>query len=201
MNLDISNYRAAHLGERSAQQYSEQQRKRRLFFYWHCLVCLMLNILCTADYLLNSLVVGGWLYPWLAWTVAGSLTLLLCHYLAVFRLDEEFRHRMVVVELLHWGVLDQSSSEREYGAGYLAAYNQAEKKVRAKIWFFWHAVGFGLLNGLCLLTYLVTCLGLGDWYYPWFVWSLQGTGAILLSHFFWLRLFWSDSNAALTRVR
>ena len=72
------------------------------------------------------------------------------------------------------------------GAGdpqYMAAYRQAERRVKAKIGFYWHLASYVLVNGFLIIIYLITGLIPGFYTYPWFVWPMFGWGIGLLFHF------------------
>jgi hypothetical protein len=66
---------------------------------------------------------------------------------------------------------------------YREAYRQAERRVRAKLGFYWHFASYLIVNGLLIVIYLLTTLGAGGLYYPWFVWPMMGWGIGLLFHF------------------
>jgi hypothetical protein len=67
---------------------------------------------------------------------------------------------------------------------YQAAYRQAERRVRAKLGFYWHLASYVLVNGLLIAIYLLTgpLIGGGNTY-PWFIWPMFGWGIGLLFHF------------------
>ncbi|MBN9389884.1 MAG: 2TM domain-containing protein [Chloroflexi bacterium] len=67
---------------------------------------------------------------------------------------------------------------------YQAAYRQAERRVRAKLGFYWHLASYVLVNGLLIAIYLLTGpLISGGAVYPWFIWPMFGWGIGLLFHF------------------
>lgn len=66
---------------------------------------------------------------------------------------------------------------------YQAAYRQAERRVRAKLGFYWHLASYVLVNGLLIIIYLITGPVTGFYTYPWFVWPMFGWGIGLLFHF------------------
>lgn len=172
---------------RVKQQQLERKKLIKLVFYWHLAVFLLLNFLGTVSYLIYSLVVGEWLYPWLLWLLAGLSALLAVHYLAVFVLGEDARLKMIAKELYRQGILNQTGS---YGAQYLKAYTQAERKMRAKVGLYWHLAISIILNLLCLISYLLTSWTIGSWYYPWFIWVIEGLAAIFVCHLLWVVLYW-----------
>lgn len=72
-----------------------------------------------------------------------------------------------------------SPSEQQYQS----AYRQAERRVKAKLGFYWHLASYVLVNGLLIIIYLVTGPIPGFYTYPWFIWPMFGWGIGLLFHF------------------
>ncbi len=68
--------------------------------------------------------------------------------------------------------MDKDSEE------YQAAYKRAEKRVKARLGFFWHLAAYLVVNGFLFLIWLFTGLG-----YPWFIWPVLGWGIGLFFHF------------------
>ncbi|HEX2913624.1 MAG TPA: 2TM domain-containing protein [Chloroflexia bacterium] len=68
-------------------------------------------------------------------------------------------------------------------AQYYESYRQAEKRVKAKVAFYWHGANYIIINGLLIVIYLFTCLPVGHFYYPWFIWPLLTWGVGLIFHF------------------
>lgn len=66
---------------------------------------------------------------------------------------------------------------------YQTAYRQAERRVKAKLSFYWHLASYVLVNGLLIIIYLVTGPLPGFYTYPWFIWPMFGWGIGLLFHF------------------
>jgi len=172
-----------------AQRRAECKVRAKLGFYWHLILYGVLNSLCLINYLVNSLMLGNWQYFWLPWSFTILSSFLLCHYLAVFVFNDKFRMKMIAEELYRVGAVDKNGV---YDNKYLQAYRQAERKMVAKIGFYWHGVGYLIANFLCWLTYVVTSLQLGMWYYPWSIWATAGLTAGLFCHFMWLVLFWGN---------
>jgi hypothetical protein len=65
---------------------------------------------------------------------------------------------------------------------YSEAYRQAEKRVKAKISFYWHLASYIVVNGMFLAVYLLSSLASGDLYYPWFIWPMLMWGIGLAFH-------------------
>ncbi|HEX2915672.1 MAG TPA: 2TM domain-containing protein [Chloroflexia bacterium] len=61
-------------------------------------------------------------------------------------------------------------------AAYYDAYRRAEKRVKAKIGFYWHLASYVIVNGLFIAIYLLTSAAAGDLYYPWFIWPMMMWG-------------------------
>ena len=77
---------------------------------------------------------------------------------------------------------------------YQSAYRQAERRVKAKLGFYWHLASYVLVNGLLILIYLITGPVPGFYSYPWFVWPMFGWGLGLLFHFVGVFVFSSVSS-------
>ncbi len=60
---------------------------------------------------------------------------------------------------------------------------QVKERLRAKAIFNWHLVSYIIGNGLLLMIYLFTCLPVGGFYYPWFIWPFLGWSVGLALHF------------------
>jgi hypothetical protein len=65
---------------------------------------------------------------------------------------------------------------------YMEAYREAERKVKARIGFYWHLASYLAINGMFVIIYLITTWSGGD-NYPWFIWPMLGWGVGLLLHF------------------
>jgi hypothetical protein len=77
------------------------------------------------------------------------------------------------------------------GQRYFDAYKEAEKRVKAKMDFYWHLASYIVVNGFLIGIYLMTCWN-GDawnWYYPWFIWPLGGWGVGLMFNFLAVYVF------------
>ncbi len=83
-----------------------------------------------------------------------------------------------------------NASEQQYQS----AYRQAERRVKAKLGFYWHLASYVLVNGLLIMIYLVTGPIPGFYVYPWFVWSMFGWGIGLLFHFVGVFVFSNVSS-------
>lgn len=77
---------------------------------------------------------------------------------------------------------------------YQAAYRQAERRVRAKLGFYWHLAAYVLVNGLLIVIYLITGPVPGFYSYPWFIWPMFGWGIGLLFHFLGTFVFGNVSS-------
>jgi hypothetical protein len=77
---------------------------------------------------------------------------------------------------------------------YQNAYRQAERRVKAKLGFYWHLASYVLVNGLLIMIYLVTGPIPNFYSYPWFVWPMFGWGIGLLFHFLGIFVFSNSSN-------
>ncbi len=78
---------------------------------------------------------------------------------------------------------------------YLNAYQEAEKRVKAKISFQWHLASYLVVNTFLIGIYLLSSWDGGNWnwYYPWFVWTLGGWGIGLMFNFLGVYVF-SDNQ-------
>jgi hypothetical protein len=83
---------------------------------------------------------------------------------------------------------------------YQEAYRRAERRVKAKLGFYWHLASYVIVNGLLIGIYLLTTIATTGFYYPWFVWPMAGWGIGLMFHFLGVYVFPSADNAA-TRQR
>jgi len=83
-----------------------------------------------------------------------------------------------------------SSNDQQYQA----AYRQAERRVRAKLGFYWHLASYVLVNGLLIVIYLLTGPLISGFTYPWFIWPMFGWGIGLLFHFMGTFVFSSVSS-------
>ncbi|HEX2912818.1 MAG TPA: 2TM domain-containing protein [Chloroflexia bacterium] len=81
---------------------------------------------------------------------------------------------------------------------YQEAYKQAERRVRAKLGFYWHLASYVIVNGLLIIVYLITGPVPGFYSYPWFVWPMFGWGIGLLFHYLGVFVF-SNVNSEATR--
>jgi hypothetical protein len=74
------------------------------------------------------------------------------------------------------------------------AYQVAEKRVKAKISFYWHLASYIVVNTFLIGIYLLTSWDGNNWNwsYPWFVWTLGGWGIGLLFNF--LGVFFFPDN-------
>jgi hypothetical protein len=70
---------------------------------------------------------------------------------------------------------------------YAEAYRQAERRVRARVKFFWHLAIFLVVNSCLFGLYLENSLETNWFGYPWFLWSLGTWGFFLMLRF--LRVF------------
>lgn len=77
---------------------------------------------------------------------------------------------------------------------YQAAYKQAERRVKAKLGFYWHLASYVIVNGLLIVIYLITGPIPGFYTYPWFVWPMFGWGIGLLFHFLGVFVFSAQNN-------
>lgn len=184
---------------REAERRAARRVKFIQGFYWHLGLFIILNVLINCAYVFDSLASGGWHYPWIVWPVIVTCAVLFCHFLAVFVFWEGYRLRQIERELQRSGIktpdIDQQSDKggRCFSDEYFAAYRRASGKIKARLGLYWHLVGTGIANVLCLSTYLVTALMAGSWYYPWFVWVFATTGAAWLAHYLWVSIFYGNS--------
>ncbi len=74
------------------------------------------------------------------------------------------------------------------------AYKRAERRVQAKIGFYWHLASYIVVNGLLIVIYLLTGPLPGLYSYPWFVWPMFGWGIGLFFHFMGVFVF-NGSNS------
>jgi hypothetical protein len=81
---------------------------------------------------------------------------------------------------------------------YREAYRQAERRVKAKLGFYWHFSVYLIINGLLIGIYLLTTLAAG-FYYPWFVWPMAGWGIGILFHFLGVFVFPGDNSGNIRR--
>ncbi|NWJ47537.1 MAG: 2TM domain-containing protein [Chloroflexi bacterium] len=72
---------------------------------------------------------------------------------------------------------------------YETAYRQAERRVKAKVGFYWHLASYLVVNGLLIGIYLLTALAASGLYYPWFIWPLAGWGIGLVFNFLAVFIF------------
>jgi hypothetical protein len=77
---------------------------------------------------------------------------------------------------------------------YQAAYQRAERRVKAKLGFYWHLASYVIVNGLLIAIYLLTGPIPGFYSYPWFVWPMFGWGIGLLFHFLGVFVFSGHNN-------
>lgn len=90
--------------------------------------------------------------------------------------------------------------ESMYDPQYQAAYKEAERRVKAKIGFYWNLASYVIVNGMLIAIYLLTTMAAGGLYYPWFVWPMFGWGIGLMFHFLGVFVF-SGANSEQTRRR
>lgn len=79
------------------------------------------------------------------------------------------------------------------------AYRLAERRVKAKLGFFWHLASYILVNGFLITIYLITSWDNNGLYYPWFVWPLLGWGIGLVFNFLAVFVF-PDTPASRQRM-
>lgn len=79
------------------------------------------------------------------------------------------------------------------------AYRQADRRVKAKLGFYWHLASYLVVNGFLITIYLLTSWASDGFYYPWFVWPLLGWGIGLLFNFLAVYLF-PDTPASRQRM-
>jgi hypothetical protein len=63
------------------------------------------------------------------------------------------------------------------------AYRQAERRVKAKLGFYWHLASYVVVNGFLITIYLVTSWADNGLYYFWPIWPLLGWGVGLFFNF------------------
>ena len=63
------------------------------------------------------------------------------------------------------------------------AYRQAERRVKAKLGFYWHLASYAIVNGFLVTIYLMTSWASGEFYYFWPVWPMAGWGIGLFFNF------------------
>lgn len=80
------------------------------------------------------------------------------------------------------------------------AYEQAMRRVQAKLGFQQHLVSYILGSVLLIGIYLLTSLMPGFPTYPWFIWPLAGWGLALVAHFLEVFVF-SEIRADARRQR
>ena len=79
------------------------------------------------------------------------------------------------------------------------AYRQAERRVKAKMGFYWHLASYVLVNGFLITIYLLTSWADNGFYYPWFIWPLLGWGIGLFFNFLAVYVF-PDTPASRQRM-
>ncbi len=90
-------------------------------------------------------------------------------------------------------MVDKGSEE------YQAAYERAEKKVKARVDFFRHLAAYLVVNGLIFFIWLFTDGLKQGWRNPWFLWPLGGWGIGLLFHCLNVFVFESEAVARYTQ--
>jgi 2TM domain len=158
---------------------AEQRVKAKIGFVWHFRVYLVLNLIALVNYIVNSVIIGGFVYFWLPWfwvLLTGGLA---CHYLAVFKFTGEGFHNIINREFWRSGAEEIN----------LQTVSEAEYKAKTWVGFYWHLTAFAIVNTLCLISYFVPSLHLGEMIYPWFLWVLGATGVGLFCHYLWVELF------------
>jgi hypothetical protein len=146
-------------------------------FRLHLIIYIVLNVFLIASYLLDSSIQGKWEYLWLPWPIVFLTGLLLAHFLGVYVFTEDFRAQLLGKEL--------AKRKLEFSpAGSIdPKYGQATAQAKAKMVFYWHGVIYLIVNGLCLVSYLVPSLMLGSWLYPWVLWSTASLTVLLFCHY------------------
>lgn len=167
-------------------------------FYWHLGLFIILNVLTGSAYLFDSLGSGGWHYPWLVWPFIVTSAVLFCHFMAVFVFWEGYRLRVIERELKKLNISTPDFQQlckdgRRFSDEYFVAYRRASGKMKARLGLYWHLVGAGIANVLCISTYVVTSLMAQNWYYPWWIWVFAATGAATLAHYLWVAIFYNES--------
>ncbi len=83
------------------------------------------------------------------------------------------------------------NSNSNFDPQYQDAYKRAERRVQAKLGFYWHLSSYVIVNGVLIIIYLLTG---GLSVYPWFVWPMFGWGIGLLFHFLGVFVFSSSGS-------
>jgi|GEM_PF-3207185 len=79
----------------------------------------------------------------------------------------------------------------ENDPNYYYAYQAAEKRVKAKIGFYWNLASYIIINTFLIGIYLITCWDGNNWNWsrPWFIWTLGSWGIGLVFHFLAIYIF------------
>jgi len=72
---------------------------------------------------------------------------------------------------------------------YNDAYQQAERRVKAKVGFYWHLASYVLVNGILVAIYLLSSLAAGEFYYFWPLWPMACWGIGLIFHYLAVYVF------------
>lgn len=80
------------------------------------------------------------------------------------------------------------------------AYRLAERRVRAKIGFYWHLASYLIVNGMFLAIYLLSAIAADGLYYPWFIWIMIPWGVGLMFNFLSVFVFGEASSSLKQRL-
>lgn len=83
---------------------------------------------------------------------------------------------------------------------YDRAYRMAERRVKAKMGFYWHLTVYLIINGMFLAIYFLSSLAAGDLYYPWPIWPMAGWGIGLIFNFLAVFVFGEGANSMQQRL-
>jgi hypothetical protein len=77
---------------------------------------------------------------------------------------------------------------------YSNAYRMAERRVKAKVGFYWHLASYLVVNAMLIGIYLLSALAAGELYYPWFVWVMGPWGVGLIFNYLAVFVFNEGGN-------
>ncbi len=83
----------------TAYRQAERKMVASLSVYWHLLISLIINFLSLLTYVLTSLALRDWYYPWFIWVIVGSIALFFGHFMWVRIFWSDLRQRLLEKEL------------------------------------------------------------------------------------------------------
>ncbi len=99
------NYDPQSVAYQEAYRRATMRVRARLGFYWHAASYVIVNGMLMAIYLLTSLGISGFYYPWFIWPMAVWGVGLLFHFLSTFVFGGVYdQQKMIDVELRRMGV-------------------------------------------------------------------------------------------------